>query len=217
MLHPISDADSTPDAFRGVEKKILPAACELRDELADKLVQFQREARENHLQSPTRRMALHIGCLAQQGDLKIEDLDDLVRLLTLNAFKYRAQKLRHYVGEVDVAKNEAQMRALFHAQAYDDGKLISFEDFKQRLEREVFGVVITAHPTFTVSEELTRAQATLAMETAEDGTPLSDDALEQLVRTVADGGVAYYVRGDHAETIPALWTAIQVVEQGHRT
>jgi len=29
-----------------------------------------------------------------------------------------------------------------------------------------------------------------------------------LVRTVADGGESFYVRGDHARTIPSLWTAI---------
>jgi len=29
-----------------------------------------------------------------------------------------------------------------------------------------------------------------------------------LVRTVADGGKSYYVKGKHADTIPALWTAI---------
>lgn len=29
-----------------------------------------------------------------------------------------------------------------------------------------------------------------------------------LVRTVADGGESFYVRGGHAETIPALWTAV---------
>jgi hypothetical protein len=29
-----------------------------------------------------------------------------------------------------------------------------------------------------------------------------------LLRTVADGGESYYVRGRHADTIPALWTAL---------
>ncbi len=29
-----------------------------------------------------------------------------------------------------------------------------------------------------------------------------------LVRTVADGGKSWYVKGDHAETIPQLWTAL---------
>jgi len=30
-----------------------------------------------------------------------------------------------------------------------------------------------------------------------------------LVRTVADGGESFYVRGRHAETVPQLWTALQ--------
>ncbi len=33
-----------------------------------------------------------------------------------------------------------------------------------------------------------------------------------LVRTVADGGRSYYVNGRHADTIPALWTAINGLE-----
>ena len=33
-----------------------------------------------------------------------------------------------------------------------------------------------------------------------------------LVRTVQDGGQSYYVQGDHAETFPALWTAIKEAE-----
>jgi hypothetical protein len=28
-----------------------------------------------------------------------------------------------------------------------------------------------------------------------------------LIRTVADGGVSYYFRGDHRATVPALWRA----------
>jgi hypothetical protein len=33
-----------------------------------------------------------------------------------------------------------------------------------------------------------------------------------LVRVVQEGGESFYVRGPHAETIPALWTAIGEVE-----
>jgi hypothetical protein len=28
-----------------------------------------------------------------------------------------------------------------------------------------------------------------------------------LVRAVADGGLSYYIHGDHRHTIPALWSA----------
>jgi len=34
-----------------------------------------------------------------------------------------------------------------------------------------------------------------------------------LVRTVRDGGESFYIRGPHAETVPALWTAIGLAEQ----
>ena len=34
-----------------------------------------------------------------------------------------------------------------------------------------------------------------------------------LVRTVAEGGESYYVKGDHAYTIPALWMAINEIEK----
>ena len=34
-----------------------------------------------------------------------------------------------------------------------------------------------------------------------------------LVRTVADGGESFYVRGRHAETVPALWSALKRMEK----
>jgi len=34
-----------------------------------------------------------------------------------------------------------------------------------------------------------------------------------LVRTVADGGESFYIKGRHSETIPALWAAINEIEQ----
>lgn len=37
-----------------------------------------------------------------------------------------------------------------------------------------------------------------------------------LVRTVADGGESFYIKGRHSETIPALWTALrELLGQGH--
>ncbi|MCR4378839.1 MAG: phosphoenolpyruvate carboxylase [Rhodospirillales bacterium] len=177
----------TPVAYRDAANKILPQACDLRDELADKLDAFLKEARENHLQSPTRRMALNISCLVREGHIKLHELSDLVRLLTLNAFIYRARRLRTYVGECSVAANEARLKDLFTNLAHgDDGKTKPFAEFKASVEREVFGIVITAHPTFTVSEELTRILATLAVGKNEAGKTLSAADLDALVKIAAD-------------------------------
>ena len=32
-----------------------------------------------------------------------------------------------------------------------------------------------------------------------------------LVRTVADGGESFYIKGKHSDTIPALWGAIKKI------
>lgn len=185
---PNSAADAvTPVAYRDAATKILPGACELRDELADRLDVFVKEAQDNHLQSPTRRMALHISCLAREGQVSMDDISALVRLLTVNSFIYRARRLRSYVGECGVAENEARMRELFKSLTLDaDGNTVAFADFKARVEREVFGIVITAHPTFTVSEELTRIMATLAVGKTENGERLTPTDLDDLVEQAAE-------------------------------
>lgn len=185
---PNAAADAvTPVAYRDAATKILPAACALRDDLAGKLDEFLKEARENHLQSPIRRMALNISCMAREGEVKLDEISDLVRLLTLNAFIYRARRLRSYVGECSVAANEARLKELFTKLAHDDdGAPVAFADFKASVEREVFGIVITAHPTFTVSEDLTRVMATLAVGRSEDGKTLTPEDLDALVKTAAE-------------------------------
>ena len=177
----------TSAAFSQAAKKYLPAAAKLREDLSVKLGQYKDEAQENHLQSTTRRMALHVSSMNPDGGLDIEQMSDLMRLLTLNAFMFRAKRLRSYVGECDVQANETHMRDLFAGLAKDDaGTALSFEGFKARVEREVFGIVFTAHPTFTVSEKLTRLQATLAIGKNENGDPLSTEELDALVKIAAD-------------------------------
>ena len=185
---PKSAADAvTPAAYRDAAAKILPAACDLRDELADQLEVFLKEAEENHLQSPTRRMALHISCLAREGKIETSQLADVVRLLTVNAFIYRARRLRNYVGECGVKENQAHMRTLFEGLTTDaSGNPVSFADFKARVESELLGIVITAHPTFTVSEDLTRIMATLAVGRTESGEVLSEADLDDLVKTATE-------------------------------
>ena len=60
------------------------------------------------MQSPARNLALHVSSLVQKGRTDLDGLSDLVRLLTTNAFTYRARKLRDYVGECSIA-TEATM------------------------------------------------------------------------------------------------------------
>ncbi len=174
----------SPADFLSAEQKLLPEACKLRDDFTRVLGELETEAEENHLQSPVRRLSFYISSQMQTGKLDAHALEDLVRLLTMNAFFYRAQRLREYVGECSVIKNEKTLAKLFDRIA--DGGKASFEDFSKKVEREVFGIVITAHPTFTVSEELTRAMARLASCCGDDGSKLSQSELLDLAKLVAN-------------------------------
>ena len=181
-----TDAVSPAD-FLGAEKTILPNACKLRDELTAALAGYGKEAEENHLQSPVRRLAFYISNMVQEGRIDLSGLEELVRLLTMDAFFYRARKLREYVGECSPTDNEKHLASLFKKLGQDkNGKVIPFDQFKSKIERETFGIVITAHPTFSISQDLTTTLAALATGCDNAGGKLSQDDLMTLAKSIAE-------------------------------
>ncbi|WES30693.1 phosphoenolpyruvate carboxylase [Varunaivibrio sulfuroxidans] len=179
----------TPDELCRIQESILPEACALRGELVAAMEGYQEEARESHLQSPSRQLAIYLSRQVQGGRVTQKDLGDLVHLLTGNAFLYRARKLRRYVGETGIAENTRLLTAVFEGLAHEnptseggDGVLLPFAEFRARVEREIFGIVITAHPTFSISQRLTRILAQLASGTDGEGVSLSGDDVAALVR-----------------------------------
>ena len=164
------------DAMGVVEERLFPEASRLRVELADTLIDLKVKAASNHLHSPSRNLALHISSLVQNGRTDMSGLSDLIGLLTTKAFTYRVRKLRDYVGECSVTENETILDTLFEAKTRDaDGQLVSFEVFRDTVEREAFGIVITAHPTFSISQRLTRILAELVSRDDRDGPEPNDD------------------------------------------
>ncbi|NQV83629.1 MAG: phosphoenolpyruvate carboxylase [Rhodospirillales bacterium] len=178
---PNNDA-MTPAALSEIEERLFPEASRLRTELAGKLTELEEKAASNHLQSTTRNLALHVSSLVQDGRTDLGGLSDLVRLLTMSAFTYRARKLRDYVGECSGAENEALLHTLIEAQTRGaDGTPVAFEVFQKIVEREAFGIVITAHPTFAISKRLTCILAELAIRGNGDGaTPTANTGPDDL-------------------------------------
>jgi len=173
---PKDNAAMTPAALGDIMSRLFPEASRLRAELLDKLAELEDAAAANHLQSPARNLALHISSLVQDGRTDLGGLSDLVRLLTTNAFTHRARKLRDYVGECSGAENDTLLGKLFEAQTRDaDGNPVGFDVFKQAVERAAFGIVITAHPTFSISQRLTRILAELTTRGGADAVERDDD------------------------------------------
>ncbi|MBL4690999.1 MAG: phosphoenolpyruvate carboxylase [Rhodospirillales bacterium] len=157
------DNAMTSAALGEIEERLFPEASRLRGELTEKLSELEEKAAANHLQSTARNLALHISSLIQDGRTDLDGLSDLIRLLTANAFTYRARKLRDYVGECSGGENETILATLFESLTRDaDGQPVAFEVFRDTVEREAFGIVITAHPTFSISQRLTSILAELA-------------------------------------------------------
>ncbi|WP_374374647.1 phosphoenolpyruvate carboxylase [Dongia sp.] len=126
-------------------------------------------------------LALEVGKRLEKGQLTLGSIETLIQELTAAGFAHRAERLGTYLGECDPKRNEARLRAAFQALAAGSrrpggvgkAKRISFASFKAAVERELFGIVITAHPTFSQSHEMVRLLAELGLNRDADGGKLS--------------------------------------------
>lgn len=117
-------------------------------------------------------LALEVGKRLEKGKLTLGGVETLIQELTTSGFEHRAARLNHYLGESDPKRNEQRLRDAFQALASGSrrpkgGKSksnrISFESYKAAVERELFGIVITGHPTFSQSHEMVRLLAELGV------------------------------------------------------
>lgn len=127
-------------------------------------------------------LALEVGKRLEKGQLTLGGIETLVQELTAAGFAHRAERLSAYLGECDPSRNEQRLRSAFHAlaagsrrpkNAQGKAKHIPFEGFKAAVERELFGIVITAHPTFSQSHEMVRLLAELGLDRNAEGGKLT--------------------------------------------
>ena len=127
--------------------------------------------------NPIELLALEMLSAISDGELDMKRLDGLVQHLTMEAFAERAQRLEAYLGEVDPAANKAAIAEILRNVARcDDGGVVSFEQFRRRVERTHFGVVLTAHPTFSLAQAVQQDLVTLALGRNADGADLGEAA-----------------------------------------
>lgn len=135
--------------------------------------------------NPIKLLAGDIRAAMQAGELAPETLARLVRRLTVQAFAVRARRIDAYLGETDPARNRARARALIHGLLHDaNGALLPPGEARVRLGRRLYGLVLTAHPTFSLALPLQRDLIRLAIGRAEDGSPLDEKALAELLERV---------------------------------
>ena len=132
--------------------------------------------------NPIQLLALDINRRVDRGRLNFGQIEQLIQWLTIEAYGFAAERLGTRLGECDPQANLMRVRARIEALANDGGR-VDFRTFAKRVERAAFGVVFTAHPTFSVAAPLMRVLAQLATDRDLQDTPLDDAARQALLRT----------------------------------
>lgn len=161
-------------------------AATLHRQLTDRLAALERHTADDPYGNPIQMLAYEV-IRRLDGEISMADIEALVQHLTMLAAEGRAQRLGNYLGEGDPAANRAKLAALVRAAASDGkGGLRPFAQFRAQIERELYGLVITAHPTFGLTPTLLRDLAGLSIGRNDEGKLLSTTERAGLLRSLQE-------------------------------
>ncbi len=150
-------------------------------ELSNKLQEYQDLASKHPLTNPISLLGLDVANRLSEGQTSLTELSAVIQRSSSSAFLNRANRLGEYLGEMSIHRNTSRLEEVFDRIA---NKSESFAEFNKTLDREWLGVVMTAHPTFGLSDKLYEALAGLTLDDAEGGSELDEEdrtALHDLV------------------------------------
>jgi phosphoenolpyruvate carboxylase len=149
--------------------KQAPAAKLDEFQLRDELRALRTQIPDTPALNPIISLAFDLSRRLESGEISFEDLRGLAVRLMDRACVQRARHLRERVGFVDRATTYEEFAAFVEAEAKD----ADFETFKARWSRARTGIVLTAHPTFGLSEALSKRIVEIAVATdADPNTPI---------------------------------------------
>lgn len=174
------------DALFPVEADLRPA--EIVADLARALERLTEGTANDPFSNPVLDLSLDIERRLDSGELTPGAIEAVIQCLSTEGFLDRAARVRRWLGEVDPERNDERLRSLFRRLATRDGATepVAFDVFRRAVEREVFGVVMTAHPTFNLTPELTTLMACLAVGRSEEGVELDPRRRADIVRRIAE-------------------------------
>ena len=125
--------------------------------LRDDLRRMRQMIPDDPLLNPIINVAFGLSRRLEAGEIKLEDMRALSGRLMDRACSHRARRLRERVGYVDQATTLKEFAAFVESRMPQDLPADeSYAAFTERFSRARNGIVLTAHPTFGLSEALTR-------------------------------------------------------------
>ena len=175
------------------------------------------QAAADPFSNPILLFALDLTLRIDRGEIDLGGLETLVQQLTAEAFKDRAGRLANYLGESTREVNEQAIAALIEQKAREG----TFEEFRAAMVRCMFGVVFTAHPTFSITLELAHSLAELATGQTVEGVALDPMGREERMETVLHAEhrppPELSLEVEHGWVTEALNQAHDALEGVHRT
>ena len=88
------------------------------------------------------------------------------------------------MGSVSEEENSKSIHKIIKSLAFKKKQKISFDDFNEKLQKETFGIVLTAHPTFGMTHQIMVNLAKLATNKNEKGKKISDSELKSIIKDI---------------------------------
>jgi phosphoenolpyruvate carboxylase len=132
--------------------------------LRDELKALRAQIPDTPSLNPIVSVAFHISRQLESGQIEYEELKALAGRLMDRACIQRAHRLRERVGYVDQATTLKDFAS--YVESTIDTTVdtaAAFEKFKERWSRARTGIVLTAHPTFGLSDALTKRMVDIAV------------------------------------------------------
>lgn len=173
------------------DEESLTQAYQIKDELNDRLCDLREHLSEHPLANPVLNISHDLSERLSNGTLPADILKKVVHIISCESFVQRACRTSAYIGLQDEDTNRKSIRSVLFSlcQNAKTGEVLPFEVFQAKIERAVQGIVITAHPTFGLSEELYQIMAQLCADETLDGIPLTEEKRLYLIKEV--------IRRDH--------------------
>lgn len=129
-------------------------------ELIDELKRLRTQIPDNPSLNPILNLAFDLSRRLESGDMSFDEIKALAGRLMDRACVRRARRLREKVGYVDQATTLKDFTSYVEKIANEAG---SIKAFSERWDRARTGIVLTAHPTFALSDALYRRMVEIAV------------------------------------------------------
>ncbi|WP_423415947.1 phosphoenolpyruvate carboxylase [Hyphomicrobium sp. B1] len=130
-------------------------------ELINQLKRLRAQIPDNPSLNPILNVAFDMSRRLEAGEVSFDEMKGLACRLMDRAFVRRARGLRDKVGYVDQATTLKDFTAYVEKTATESGN--DLKAFEERWSRARTGIVLTAHPTFGLSDALYRRMVDIAV------------------------------------------------------